>query len=109
MGESVFNFYKSKNLIHVVHQFDGLVNIIGCQTETLQSTLHTYNKENSLGNIIPLDASTYYIAYITPVVHYTMGGLGINEKAQVLRGSAPIYNLFAAGTVQKKEIFLMIL
>lgn len=38
-----------------------------------------------------------YSAFITPAVHYTMGGLKINPEAQVLQSHQPVTNLFAAG------------
>lgn len=49
----------------------------------------------------PLDAGQpVWVARITPVVHYTMGGLRADEGARVLDGSgAPIPGLFAAGEV----------
>ncbi|KAG2431337.1 hypothetical protein HYH02_013327 [Chlamydomonas schloesseri] len=31
-----------------------------------------------------------YVARVTPVVHYTMGGVAINQQAQVLRASGPV-------------------
>lgn len=41
-----------------------------------------------------------YVGRITPVVHFTMGGVAFNDKAQVLRGDGgPIVGLFAAGEV----------
>lgn len=37
---------------------------------------------------------------ITPAIHYTMGGLRINSKSQVLNSNLkPIKGLFAAGEV----------
>jgi len=44
---------------------------------------------------------TFNVAIITPVVHYTMGGLSINGNAQVLRAEdqEPIPGLYAAGEV----------
>jgi len=44
---------------------------------------------------------TFHVAVITPVVHYTMGGLSIDGKARVLKASdeTPIPGLFAAGEV----------
>lgn len=43
---------------------------------------------------------SFHVAVITPVVHYTMGGLSINGKAQVLNEKEqPIPGLFAAGEV----------
>ena len=44
---------------------------------------------------------TFHVATMTPVPHYTMGGLEIDPESRVLRGDthAPIGGLFAAGEV----------
>lgn len=40
------------------------------------------------------------VAYVTPAIHYTMGGLAYNENCQVLSTSGkPIEGLYAAGEV----------
>ena len=42
----------------------------------------------------------WYVGRITPVVHYSMGGLHINKRAQVLlKSGAPIAGLYAAGEI----------
>ncbi|KAK7201752.1 flavoprotein subunit-like protein [Novymonas esmeraldas] len=40
-----------------------------------------------------------YVAWVAPVVHYTMGGLHVNERTEVLDGKtkAPIPGLYCAG------------
>ena len=41
-----------------------------------------------------------YVAEITPVIHYTMGGLSINEKAQILDMNEDVINgFYGAGEV----------
>lgn len=50
----------------------------------------------------PLDINQHFhVAEVTPVVHYTMGGLLMDEKARVLyaKTNKPIPGLFAAGEV----------
>jgi len=43
---------------------------------------------------------TFNVAIMTPVLHYTMGGLEIDPEARVLApGGAPLQGLFAAGEV----------
>jgi succinate dehydrogenase/fumarate reductase flavoprotein subunit len=44
----------------------------------------------------------FNVAIITPVIHYTMGGLKVDEQAKVLGKSGPINGLYAAGEVNKK-------
>ncbi len=47
---------------------------------------------------VPLDHAPYYGIRVTPGIHYCMGGLAINGKAQVLdREGVPLPGLYAAG------------
>merc|ERR1712048_1146491 len=41
----------------------------------------------------------FYVAIITPVIHYCMGGAEVNAKGQVMGKSGPIPGLYAAGEV----------
>merc|ERR1719331_3394733 len=54
-------------------------------------------------NVIPGSAvktETFYVAIITPVIHYCMGGLEINTDGAVLnKTGAPIKGLYCAGEV----------
>ncbi|KAF2250220.1 Flavocytochrome c [Trematosphaeria pertusa] len=48
----------------------------------------------------PTPDSTVYVGTVTPVVHFTMGGVLINEKAEVIRqDDGPIEGLWGAGEV----------
>merc|ERR1712056_110452 len=49
-------------------------------------------------NIIPGSAvktEPFYVAIITPVIHYCMGGLEINEEAEVIGQKGVIKGLYA--------------
>merc|ERR1712115_730257 len=53
-------------------------------------------------NVIPgsqVAAEPFYVAIITPVIHYCMGGSEVNAKGQVMGKSGPIPGLYAAGEV----------
>jgi succinate dehydrogenase/fumarate reductase flavoprotein subunit len=53
-------------------------------------------------NIIPGSAvktEPFYVAIITPVIHYCMGGLEINEEAEVIGQKGVIKGLYAAGEI----------
>jgi len=53
-------------------------------------------------NIIPGSAvktQPFYVAIITPVIHYCMGGLEINEEGGVMGSSGVIKGLYCAGEV----------
>merc|ERR1712061_477157 len=41
----------------------------------------------------------YYVAIITPVIHYCMGGLEITEDAEVVGSDGVIPGLYAAGEI----------
>merc|ERR1712048_256613 len=53
-------------------------------------------------NIIPgseVAKQPFYVAIITPVIHYCMGGIEINAKSECIGSSGPIPGLYAAGEV----------
>merc|ERR1711976_1003901 len=53
-------------------------------------------------NVIPgskVATESFYVAIITPVIHYCMGGAEVNAKGQVMGQSGPIAGLYAAGEV----------
>merc|ERR1711907_669267 len=53
-------------------------------------------------NIIPGSAvasEPFYVAIITPVIHYCMGGLEIDVNSNVVGPNGPIQGLYAAGEV----------
>jgi flavocytochrome c len=82
---------------------------IGCSPEHLQKTFQTYNaiaegkQKDPWGkrffHNMPLDISdTFHVALMEPVLHFTMGGIEINDKAQVLnKDKKPFEGLFACG------------
>jgi cytochrome b involved in lipid metabolism len=83
---------------------------MGIPVENLKKTFDEFNSYAKNNNdpwglkffkSAPYSADdSFHVAVITPVIHYTMGGLSINGKAQVLNEQAqPISGLFAAGEV----------
>merc|ERR1712151_1076511 len=53
-------------------------------------------------NVIPgsqVATEPFYVAIITPVIHYCMGGSEVNAKGQVMGKNGPILGLYAAGEV----------
>lgn len=82
---------------------------IGCTPEHLQGTFTKYNaiaegKEKDpwgkrFFHNMPLDVDdTFHVAVMEPVLHFTMGGIEINDKAQVLnKEQKPFEGLFACG------------
>ncbi|KAI8624224.1 FAD binding domain-containing protein [Xylariaceae sp. FL1651] len=82
---------------------------IGCTPEHLQKTFTTYNsiaegkQKDPWGkkffHNMPLDINdTFHVSLMEPVLHFTMGGIEINDKAQVLNQSKqPFEGLYACG------------
>ena len=82
---------------------------IGCTPDHLQKTFQTYNaiaegkQKDPWGkkffHNMPLDISdNFHVAVMEPVLHFTMGGIEINDKAQVLnKEQKPFEGLFACG------------
>lgn len=76
---------------------------------TLQETLDIYNKavetgaDEEFGRKVfgnKIEKGPFYANYVTPKVHHTMGGIEINELAQVKDASGNIITgLYAAGEV----------
>ncbi|KAI1414930.1 Flavocytochrome c [Hypoxylon sp. FL1857] len=82
---------------------------IGCSPEHLQKTFTTYNaiaegkQKDPWGKKYfhngPLDINdTFHVSLMEPVLHFTMGGIEINDKAQVLnKDKKPFEGLYACG------------
>merc|ERR1711939_712530 len=53
-------------------------------------------------NVIPGDkvaTQEFYVAIITPVIHYCMGGLEVTAEAEVISNRGAIPGLYAAGEI----------
>ncbi|KFG80521.1 putative fumarate reductase Osm1 [Metarhizium anisopliae] len=82
---------------------------IGCTPDHLQKTFQTYNsiadgkQKDPWGkkffHNMPVDINDdFHVALMEPVLHFTMGGIEINDKAQVLnQEKKPFDGLFACG------------
>jgi flavocytochrome c len=47
---------------------------------------------------LPLETSdSFHVAIVTPAIHYTMGGLKINDKAECMKGDNVVGGLFGTG------------
>ena len=82
---------------------------IGCSPEALQKTFSEYNvvaegkEKDPFGKKFfhnyPFDVNdTFHVALMEPVLHFTMGGIEINDKAQCLNGQGePFEGLYVCG------------
>lgn len=82
---------------------------IGCGEEHLQQTFTDYNSyaegkqpdpyKKKFFHNFPFNVDdTFHVAHMEPVLHFTMGGIEINDKAQCLNSSGePFEGLFVCG------------
>lgn len=83
---------------------------IGCTPEHLQKTFSKYNniaegkekdpygKKFFHNGPVNVDDQGFYVSVMEPVLHFTMGGIEINDKAQILNQSGqPFEGLYACG------------
>lgn len=110
-GRPAFKFYwEIKGFFKKVDNVDQLADLIGVDASALRTTFESYNSHHTGASIDPFGKKTFpvpfdpleilYVGTITPVLHYSMGGVKINGRAQVLNASnQSITNLYAAGEV----------
>ncbi|GEQ69955.1 hypothetical protein JCM33374_g3631 [Metschnikowia sp. JCM 33374] len=107
--------YTQRNLLRTVSG-KGLAQDMGIPFDKLRATISDYNssangdKADKFGKkyfpTTPYDmeeSNSYHVAYITRVLHFTMGGVKINERTQVVYskdGKEDVFEgLYAAGEV----------
>lgn len=104
-------FYEKKGIIENVGSLDKLAARLQVDAAVLTDTLASHNRGAESGkdefgktafpaSFTPDD--NFYIAYITPTLHYCMGGLEISAKAEVLSSKPekkPVAGLYGAGEV----------
>ena len=111
-GASILDFharhYSGRGLMKKMTGAE-LAKEIGCGEDTLKKTFSDYNdiaegkKKDPFGkkffHNLPFDIKdNFHIALMEPVLHFTMGGIEINDKAQVLNSEKkPFDGLYACG------------
>jgi len=115
-GLPAFNFYhKIKKFFTKVDNMQQLAEHVGCTLEKLEATFTSYNAlaeqyaqgsrtmKDAFGKtVFPVSFNTdepFYVATITPAIHYTMGGLKIDRQCFVFSEfmDRPFKGLLAAG------------
>lgn len=101
--------YKSKGFTKEGQTVEDLAKEINIDPATLKETMDKWNKSVETKSdeefhrqafTQPLNQGPFYAIKVSPGVHHTMGGLSINEKAEVLdKDGKTIPNLYAAGEV----------
>lgn len=114
-GAAVLGFYGKMGLVQKATGAAGLAALIGCDEAAVTETLVAYTQaatgetEDAFGKTtFPAKDfapdQEFNVAIVTPCIHYCMGGLRMNEGAEVLRPAgdgryAAIPGLFGAGEV----------
>ncbi|KAG5466149.1 hypothetical protein LSCM4_01291 [Leishmania orientalis] len=111
-GRSSLSFYwKKLGLFSEAADVAALAALIGCPVDTLMHTLSEYEKTSSGQHPCPKTGKKvfpnvlgpqgpYYVALVTPSIHYTMGGCLISPAAEILNEQMhPIPGLYGAGEV----------
>jgi len=100
-----------RGIVKKFEQIDDIANFYKIPAPSLKDTITRFNayfenrKDSEFGkpilsNAEPLNNPPYYCMRLWPKVHYTMGGVLINSKAQVLDlSNKPIKGFYAAGEV----------
>ena len=108
-------FYIGKGLIKKYNNFEDFANSNKIDFKNLEKTIATYNDYAQKKQPDPFGKTVYpeqfkinqpvYVAVISPVIHYCMGGIKINKNTEVIskkrkkKKSFVIKGLFAAGEV----------
>ena len=104
------DFYEQQGFVTKSESVKGLAKELEIDPEVFDETLMTWNKavaakkDSEFGRETGIDnglsGSEFYAIKIAPGIHYTMGGVKINEKTEVLdKDGKAIPGLFAAGEV----------
>jgi len=106
-------FADVKGFGHTVSGAAGLATHLGVSEASIKQMLADYreaaegHKKDQFGKtVFPItfkDDEAFHLCTITPVLHYSMGGMEMNAKTQILREVSgvlqPIPGLFGAGEV----------
>ncbi|MCV9878218.1 flavocytochrome c [Brenneria izbisi] len=105
-NQATKSYFKQK-LVAQGDTPEALAKAINVDGKQLTKTINTYSaavkakKDSEFDRDsmkLALDSGKYYAIEITPGIHHTMGGIAINNKAQVLDVNGNVIpNLFAAG------------
>ena len=105
-GLSAADAYIDMHLVKEAESIDEMAQVLGIDSAILTRTIERYNgfvaggsDEDYQRMDLPVQVTApFYAILVQPGVHYCMGGLPINENAQVLdRDGVPIQGLFACG------------
>lgn len=103
------NFYIKQGYLQFYKSFDDFAESYNISKTTLEKTIASYNissdnkKDEFNKTIFPAKFvfdSSIYVGIVTPSIHYTMGGLKMNTKGEILnKKNSPIKGLYGCGEV----------
>ena len=102
--------YEGRGLMKKYASADDLAKDMGVSVNTIRQTFDEYNaaaeaKTDKFGrkffvNTPWVTNDQFYVGIVTPVIHYTLGGLKCNADAEVLKNDgSPVPGLFCGGEV----------
>ncbi|KAJ1553738.1 hypothetical protein HK096_006640, partial [Nowakowskiella sp. JEL0078] len=101
--------YQGRGLMKYYPSGAELAREMGISPNVLTETFSKYNegagkKNDQFGkrffHNLPMETSdSFWVAIVCPVLHFTMGGIQIDEKSQVIGQNGIVPGLFAAGEV----------
>lgn len=106
--QSHISHYEVNKLLKKMTNMTELCKHLKCNQQVFSKTIVNYNKSVIKGKdefdkiVFPnkIDVKdSFYIGFVTPVLHYCMGGIEINNKTQVITKDGAIDRLYAAGEV----------
>lgn len=111
MADRHKTLYSIKGLLVKVNGFEGLAKHLNLSVASLNATFKAYNQAAQTGRdefnrtVFPVghwpieENEHFYVGFVVPVIHYTMGGIAIDDEGRVLSktNSEPIRGLYAIG------------
>jgi fumarate reductase flavoprotein subunit len=108
-ASNVIQGYINKGYAVSGDTYTALADAIGAPAEALVETMNAWNacveakEDKDFGRVSfanPLDQAPFYAIKVQPGVHHTMGGIKINDNAEVINTDGNVIpGLFAAGEV----------
>jgi len=109
-GETLLGFYRDKGLVNTFDDVGKMCKKLNMSYHDVAKSIKNYNlaakgeKKDAFGKkVFPTEFSLFDVVHVmsvTPVIHYTMGGLNFDVDGRVLNEKGkPIQNLYAAGEV----------
>ncbi|PMG49555.1 flavocytochrome c [Shewanella sp. 10N.286.52.B9] len=95
-------------LVDIVNSYDELEALTGMPAKKTKDTLDKYNEFQKNGKDLAFEKKfmktdvkfPIYVVDVAPAIHHTMGGIAINEKAEVyLNNGKKVNGLYASGEV----------